>query len=97
MLDFSINFIPAFAHLSSWKASLAVCVLVRWLKGSMFIFTKPSLVMEADNNLKSTHVSTRMLFMWEGMKLRFPCFLINLILELPYILWSFNLGSLLMG
>ena len=57
---------------------------------------KSSRVIEAYASFKSSYVSTGMAFMWAGVNLRVPLFLLQSILVFLYILLSFKFGPLLL-
>ena len=61
------------------------------------VLFKGSWVIVVGSILKYYHVSTRKEFMWAGFNSKFPCFLVQFILSLPYKSLSFKCGKLYFG
>ena len=59
-----------------------------------YVFLKYFWSIFVDDIFKYYHVSTRMEFMWGGVNVRVPCYLIHFILALPYKLLGFIFGPL---
>ena len=86
-----------FWTLDFWVSARKVWWLINlsgWERGIIYVLLKHSWVVFMGDSLKTPHVSKRTTFMWSGMKLRVTFFLVQLILQFPYKLLSFDFGLL---
>ena len=66
-------------------------------RGKICVFMKALWLIVVDDSFKASRFSTRKEFIWAGVTLGVPCFLIKFILELPYMFLKFMFGLLLIG